>query len=110
VVNSAIADPGAVSSAKPVAPPPPPPPPPATSIDSKGKGGGALDWTWILLGGVLLVLRRYGSKKPAVLLLVVALFSGASQAQAEAGDTYLRLNVYQAKGDQSASDFSNDMA
>ena len=110
VVNSAIADPGAVSSAKPVAPPPPPPPPPATSIDSKGKGGGALDWTWILLGGVLLVLRRYGSKKPAVLLLVVALFSGASQAQAEAGDTYLRLNVYQAQGDQSASDCSNDMA
>ena len=108
VVNSAIADPGAVSSAKPVAPPPPPPPPPATSIDSKG--GGALDWTWLLFGGVLLVLRRYGSKKPAVLLLVVALFSGASQAQPKAGDTYLRLSVYQAEGDQSAGDFSSAMA
>jgi large repetitive protein len=110
IVNSAIADPGAVSSAKPVEPPPPPPPPPATSIDSEGKGGGALDWTWLLFGGVLLVLRRYGSKKPAVLLLVVALFSGASQAQPEAGDTYLRLNVYQAEGDQSAGDFSSAMA
>ncbi|MGM8228467.1 Ig-like domain-containing protein [Cellvibrio sp. ARAG 10.3] len=110
IVNSAIADPGAVSSAKPVEPPPPPPPPPATSIDSEGKGGGALDWTWLLFGGVLLVLRRYGSKKPAVLLLVVALFSGASQAQPEAGDTYLRLNVYQAEGDQSAGDFSRAMA
>lgn len=56
------------------------------------------------------MLRRYGSKKPAVLLLVVALFSGAIQAQPEAGDTYLRLNVYQAEGDQSAGDFSSAMA
>lgn len=110
VVNSAIADPGAVSSAKPVEPPPPPPPPPATSIDSKGKGGGALDWTWILFGGALLVLRRYGSKKPGVLVLVVALLSSASQAQAELADAYLRLSLYQAKGDQQASDFSRDMA
>lgn len=107
LANSAIADPGAVSAVKPLAPPPPP----VTSIDSKGKGGGSVGWSWILLG-CLALLAKAGrpSSSARLLILLAALVSSVTQAQEASDSKYsLRFSLYQAEGSQSAADFAGEM-
>jgi hypothetical protein len=103
LVNSALADPGAVSVAEVVEPPPPPPPPvkPPVEIKSKG-GGGAMGGIWLLMLGVLLVFKRV---KPKYLALV-ALVASAGNAQAANGeDFYVRADISSVVSSQEENDF-----
>lgn len=105
LVNSAIADPGAVSSLKPVIPPVVEPTPP-TQI--KSKGSGAMHGVWLVLLGTLLLLRRLGS---CWIVVVLALATASNtQAGSWSENTHLRLDVYQVDGSQTASDFNAALA
>lgn len=95
VVNSAVVDPGAVSTALPVDP--------ATGI--KTTGGGAVNGLWLVVVGALALVRR--QRRAALALL--ALVTGGTQA-ADTGSFYLRTDLYQASGSQSQGAFSDDLA
>lgn len=98
LVNSAVVDPGAVSTASPVVPPVEPP-----VIEVKAKRGGAMSEVWLLALAGLLLLSRTNSKRLMIALL--ALVAVNTQAAAES-DIYARVDIYQAKGDQAQGDFN----
>ena len=105
LVNSALADPGAVSVAEVVVEPPPPPPPakPPVEIKSKGGGGGAIDGIWLFLLGVLMVFKYV---KPRYLALVV-LVAGAGNVQAGSGEGfYIRADISNVVSSQEEDEFT----
>src|SRR5690606_37833549 len=107
LANSAIADPGAVSAVKPLAPPPRP----VTSIDSKGKGGGSVGWSWILLGCLALLAKAARPSSARLLILVAALASSVTQAQEASDSKYsLRFSLYRAEGSESAAGCVGEMS
>jgi hypothetical protein len=61
-VNSAVVDPGAVSTALPVDPPIDPPVQPPMDVEVKAKRGGAMGEIWLLALAGLLLLRRANAK------------------------------------------------
>ena len=118
IVNSAVVDPGAVSVAvtvmppveppvqPPVEPPVNPPTLPPVEIKTKG-GGGAMDYTLLLLvGGFLLMHRRSKLLALGTLLLV----SISSQAADFSNHLYLRLDAYKINGDKNEEDFNSQLA
>jgi|GEM_PF-428064 len=113
IVNSAVVDPGAVSVAVTVTPPVQPPvnPPalPPVEIKTKG-GGGAVDYTLLLLvGGLLLThsLVRRRSKLFAVGTLL--LVSVSSQANDFSDHLYLRVDAYKISGGKNQEDFNSQL-
>jgi len=106
LVNSALADPGAVSVAEPVEPPPPPPPPPPpvkppVDIKSTG-GGGAMSGIWLLMLGVLLVFKRV---KPKCLALLALVASAGNVQAGDGGDFYIRADLSSVVSSQEENDF-----
>ncbi|MBQ1783816.1 MAG: fibronectin type III domain-containing protein [Gammaproteobacteria bacterium] len=95
VVNSAVVDPGAVSTALPVDP--------ETGI--KTTGGGAVNSLWLVVVGALALARRQRWGALALLTLVAV----GSQA-ADADPFYLRTDLYQARGSQGEGEFKGDLA
>ena len=110
IVNSAVVDPGAVSVAVTVVPPVEPPvnPPELPPVEVKTKGGGgAVDYTLLLLvGGFLLMHRRSKLFALGTLLLV----SISSQAADFSSHLYLRLDAYKINGDKNEEDFNSQLA
>src|SRR5690606_8126461 len=113
LVNSAVVDPGAVSSAKPVEPPVEPPPQPPVKVSSKGSG--ALHGLWLMALGMLLG-RRVSRRTWALMVLLMASVGvqaqgnqeGNQQGNQQTTDTrgaWVQLDVYQVKGSESASEF-----
>jgi hypothetical protein len=102
-VNSAVVDPGVVSSALPVDPPIEPPVQPPMDVEVKAKRGGAMGEMWLLALAGLLFLSRVNSKR--IVIAFLALVAVNTQAGTD-NDIYARLDIYQAKGDQTRGDLN----
>jgi len=98
LVNSAIVDPGVVSTSNYVAPPP---------VEIKSQGGGAMGGFWLLLLGGLMMIKRLS---PRAVALVLLLLSSMGVSANEVSKNYLRLDVFQASGDQSQGDLEAGIA
>jgi hypothetical protein len=113
IVNSTVVDPGAVSVAVTVTPPVEPPvnPPelPPVEIKTKG-GGGAVDYTLLLLVGGLLLTRGLMHRRSKLLALgTLLLVSVSSQANDFSDHLYLRVDVYKISGSKNQEDFNSQL-
>lgn len=106
LVNSAIADPGAVSVALPVVEPPEPPEP-KPPVEIKSKGGGAMGGFWVLLLGGLMMLKRLNPIGLAVIALAVT--SANVQAKGDKG-FYLRADISNVASTQEEEDFTSGVS
>ncbi len=104
LVNSAVVDPGVVSTPMDVEPPVVPP------VEIKSKGGGAMGGLWLILLAGLMVIKRISLKAGALALLLLASFnSSANSSEGDVSKNYLRLDLFQARGDQAQTDFQEDL-
>ena len=110
LVNSAVVDPGAVSVAVPVIPPVEPPTVPTVEVKSKG-GGGAVDYTLLLLiGGFLLTRSLIARNSTRFALGALLLLSFNSHAANFSDHLYLRLDAFKVNGNKTQEDFNSQLA
>ncbi|MFC3116647.1 beta strand repeat-containing protein [Cellvibrio fontiphilus] len=107
LVNSAVVDPGAVSSALPVEPPPPPPPAPDVTV--KSKGGGAVNGLWLLLLGSVLMMKWFTGKNRRGLMALALIATSASTQALTDGKAFVRVDLINVEGDQSEAMFTQSL-
>nr|WP_324258972.1 DUF4347 domain-containing protein [Cellvibrio fontiphilus] len=107
LVNSAVVDPGAVSTALPVEPPPPPPPAPDVTV--KSKGGGAVNGLWFLLLGSLLMMKWFTGKNRRALIALALIATSASTQALTDGKAFVRVDLINVEGDQSEAMFTQSL-
>nr|WP_324258970.1 DUF4347 domain-containing protein [Cellvibrio fontiphilus] len=107
LVNSAVVDPGAVSTALPVEPPPPPPPAPDVTV--KSKGGGAVNGLWFLLLGSLLMMKWFTGKNRRGLIALALIATSASTQALTDGKAFVRVDLINVEGDQSEAMFTQSL-
>jgi large repetitive protein len=109
LVNSAVVDPGAVSVAVDL-PEPPEPPKPPVDIKSTSGGSGSVQIVWVLLLGILAMVKQTSVKSrclSVVLGIAAVLASTSSQA---AGGFYVRADISNASVSQKEEDFTAALA
>ncbi|WP_323814972.1 putative Ig domain-containing protein [Cellvibrio sp. NN19] len=103
LVNSAVADPGAVSVELEVVEPPPPPEP-KPPVEVKSKGGGAMGGLWLLVLGGLMLFKRV---KPVWIALAALVAASVNTQAAENKGFYLRADIAGVTSSVEKEDFSS---